>query len=166
MRAIIGRQEVIAPLEYAVIARPSLARAEQPAANKRMTVIGFGKVTDLRIGGNSLATIFFQELKRLGYVEEENSVVERYQFRPEGIVEIAREVVESYPDLIGCYGAPMTNAIKRLTTTISMVAYTGAPIRFGLISSLAHPGGDITRVSVDAGVDVWGKRLEQSTHYP
>ena len=37
---------------------------------------------------------------------------------------------------------------------------TGDPVRFGLVSSLAHPGGNITGVSVDAGVEIWGKRLE------
>jgi putative ABC transport system substrate-binding protein len=54
----------------------------------------------------------------------------------------------------------MTLRLKSLTTTIPIVAFTGDPIRFGLISNLAHPGGNITGVSVDAGVEVWAKRLE------
>ncbi len=37
---------------------------------------------------------------------------------------------------------------------------TGDPIRFGLVSNLARPGGNVTGVSVDAGVEVWAKRLE------
>jgi putative tryptophan/tyrosine transport system substrate-binding protein len=37
---------------------------------------------------------------------------------------------------------------------------TGDPIRFGIVSNLARPGGNITGVSVDAGVGVWAKRLE------
>lgn len=33
------------------------------------------------------------------------------------------------------------------------------PIAGGLVPSLAHPGGNITGVSVDAGSQIWGKRL-------
>jgi putative tryptophan/tyrosine transport system substrate-binding protein len=37
---------------------------------------------------------------------------------------------------------------------------TGDPIRFGIVTNLARPGGNITGVSVDAGIEIWGKRLE------
>jgi putative ABC transport system substrate-binding protein len=136
------------------------AMAQQATAKKRIAVIGLGKVADLRIGGDPNATVFFEELKRLGYVEGENLIVDRYQFQRERIADIAREVVDSHPDVIVCYGAPMTSRLKALTSTLPIVAYTGDPIRFGLISSLAHPGGNITGVSADAGVEVWAKRLE------
>ena len=136
------------------------ATAQQSTAKKRLAVIGFSKVEDLRIGGHPYATVFFEELKRLGFVEGENLVVERYQFRPDGVADIARQVVDSNPDVIVCYGAPMTGRLKALTSTIPIVAMTGDPIRFGLISSLARPGGNITGVSADAGVGVWAKRLE------
>jgi putative ABC transport system substrate-binding protein len=46
------------------------------------------------------------------------------------------------------------------TTTIPIVAYTGDPIRQGIVSDIAHPGGNVTGVSADAGFEVWGKRLE------
>jgi putative tryptophan/tyrosine transport system substrate-binding protein len=165
MPVTIARRDLIAAIGSAAIAWSSMARAEQPgvqqpAAKKRMTVIGFGPVSTLRIGGHPLATLFFEELKRLGYVEGENLLVERYQFQPDGIANIAREVVRTHPDVIVSYGMPMTTSLKALTSTIPIVAMTGDPIRFGLIKSLAHPGGNITGVSVDAGVDVWGKRLE------
>ena len=136
------------------------ATAQQSTAKKRLAVIGFSKVEDLRIGRDAYATVFFDELKRLGFVEGENLVVERYQFRPDGVADIARQVVDSNPDVIVCYGAPMTGRLKALTSTIPIVAMTGDPLRFGLISSLARPGGNITGVSADAGVEVWAKRLE------
>lgn len=141
---------------------PSLryAMAQQPAPKKRLAVIGFSKVEDLRIGGEKNATVFFEELVRLGFVEGENLIVERYQFRPGGVADLAREVVDTHPDVIACYGAPMTSRLKVLSSTIPIVTYTGDPIRFGLIASLARPGGNITGVSTDAGVEVWGKRLE------
>ncbi len=69
-------------------------------------------------------------------------------------------MVGTYPDVIVCYGMPTAGRLKALTSTIPIVAYTGDPISFGLISSLSHPGGNITGVGVDAGIEIWGKRLE------
>jgi ABC-type uncharacterized transport system substrate-binding protein len=146
----------------AVMLAPAIREvtAQQSTAKKRLAVIGFSKVEDLRIGRDAYATVFFEELKRLGFVEDENLVVERYEFRRERIADIAREVIDTHPDVVVCYGTPMTASLKALTSTIPIVAMTGDPIRFGLISSLAHPGGNITGVSSDAGVGVWAKRLE------
>ena len=163
MPAKIGRRELIAALGTAaisIVARAEQPRGQQPAAKKRMAAIGTSPVAEQRIGGHPLATVFFEELKRLGYVEGENLLVERYQFQPDRIAEIAREVVDSHPDVIVCYGAPMAASLKALTTTIPIVAYTGDPIRQGLIASLAHPGGNITGVSLDGGFDIWAKRVE------
>jgi putative tryptophan/tyrosine transport system substrate-binding protein len=102
----------------AVMLAPAMrhAMAQQATAKKRLAVIGFSKVEDLRIGGHPYATVFFGELKRLGYIEGENLVVERYQFRPNGVADIAREVVDTHPDVIVCYGTPMTASLKALTT--------------------------------------------------
>jgi putative ABC transport system substrate-binding protein len=33
------------------------------------------------------------------------------------------------------------------------------PIASGLSTSLAHPSGNLTGVSIDAGIEIWGKRL-------
>src|SRR6478672_11493862 len=105
---------------------------------------------------------FLDELKRLGYVEGENLVVERYSGggRTERYQSLAQEVVDTKPDLILSIGAPLTSRFKASTNTIPIIAVTGDPIRFGIVSNIARPGGNITGVSVDAGVEIWGKRLE------
>src|SRR5215469_12701070 len=36
----------------------------------------------------------------------------------------------------------------------------GDPIQAGLAASLARPGGNVTGVTVDAGMEIWGKRLQ------
>jgi putative ABC transport system substrate-binding protein len=51
-------------------------------------------------------------------------------------------------------------AFKAATTTIPIVALVGDPVASGLVSSLAHPDGNITGVSIDAGIETYGKRLE------
>ncbi|MDI1266202.1 MAG: ABC transporter substrate-binding protein [bacterium] len=116
------------------------------------------KVEDMKV----VAGPFFDELKRLGYVEGENLVVERYSGggRIERYQSLAQEVVETKPDLILSIGAPLTGRFKAVTSTIPILAVTGDPIRFGIVTNIARPGGNITGVSVDAGVAIWGKRLE------
>jgi putative ABC transport system substrate-binding protein len=101
-------------------------------------------------------------LKRASFVEGENLIIDRYsaQGRSDRCESLAREVVATNPDLIHTGGTPMTLKLKAATSTIPIVTATGDPIRFGIVASLAHPGGNITGVSVDAGVEIWGKRLE------
>jgi putative tryptophan/tyrosine transport system substrate-binding protein len=55
---------------------------------------------------------------------------------------------------------PIAVAARAASGTIPIVWIGGDPIRAGLATSLAHPGGNITGVSVYAGVEIWGKRLQ------
>jgi putative ABC transport system substrate-binding protein len=88
-------------------------------------------------------------------------VVERYSGEGKGrYAELAAEVIRSKPDLIFTFGNTQTMAFKAATTTIPIVAFVGDPVAFGLVSSFAHPGGNITGVSADAGIETYGKRLE------
>jgi hypothetical protein len=103
----------------------------------------------------------FGELRRLGYVEEQNLIVERYS--GEGKIahyaELASEVVRQQPDVVFTSGNPMIRYFKEATTTIPIVGLLGDPVAFGLVSTLARPGANITGVSVDAGPEIWSKRL-------
>src|SRR5262249_37256577 len=94
--------------------------------------------------------------------EGKNLIVDRYSGggQRERYVDLAREIIAAQPDAIYSVCTPITRALKGVTNTIPIVALTGDPIRFGLISSLAHPGGNVTGISVDAGLEIWGKRLE------
>ena len=53
----------------------------------------------------------------------------------------------------------MARALKPLVPTTPIVAISNDPIARGLVDSLARSGGNITGVSVDAGLEIWGKRL-------
>ena len=137
-----------------------LARAQQAPAKKRIAVaIASGKPTDLQ--RDPMARLFDAELKRAGIIEGENVIIDRYyaEGHSDRYASVAREAVATNPDLIYTGGTPMTLQLKAATSTIPIVTMTGDPIRFGIVPSLAHPGGNITGVSVDAGVEVWGKRL-------
>src|SRR6266404_2616894 len=135
--------------------------AQHSTTKKRIAqVVPSTKVEDMQADPNTRP--FFDELKRLGYVEGENLIVERYsgEGRLERYESLAHEIVDTKPDLIWTAGTPLTLRFKAATSTIPIVTITGDPIRFGIVSSIARPGGNITGVSVDAGLEIWGKRLE------
>jgi ABC-type uncharacterized transport system, periplasmic component len=102
----------------------------------------------------------FAELRRLGHVEGQNLVIERYgrEKSAVGLAAMVEEVVRRNPDLIYVIG-PGVLLLKRATETIPLVALTGDPLAQGLVQSLARPGGNITGVSVDTGPSIHGKRI-------
>jgi putative ABC transport system substrate-binding protein len=139
------------------------ASAQQSLGTKRMAIVQqAGRIQDMRIGGDGWFTVGHKELERLGFVEGQNLIIDRYsaEGNKERYPELAREVVSTRPDLITTVGSPLTRALLAATTTIPIVTVTGDPIRQGLITNIARPGGNLTGVSVDAGFELWGKRLE------
>jgi putative ABC transport system substrate-binding protein len=109
---------------------------------------------------------FFVELRRLGYVEGQNLVVERRSTlgRPERFPEIAAEVVRLKPDVIVVGPNRLAAALKVQTATIPIVgASLTAPLESGLITSLARPGGNLTGLTEDAGPEIFSKQLELLT---
>ena len=105
---------------------------------------------------------FFEELGRLGFVEGQNLVVERYsaEGRTDQYSELARDVVRSNPDLIFTDQEGLVLALKAATTTIPIVSLGGDPVALGIVPSLARPGGNITGVSVNAGPEISGKYVQ------
>jgi putative tryptophan/tyrosine transport system substrate-binding protein len=86
-------------------------------------------------------------MRKLGYIEGQNLKTE-YRFLENGATtldELAAELVRLEPDVIVAMGTPPLIAAKRATTTIPIVmANAGDPLAFGIVGSLAHPGGNIT----------------------
>jgi putative ABC transport system substrate-binding protein len=105
---------------------------------------------------------FFHELRQLGYLEGNNLVVER--FSCEGRIDhypgLAHEAADRNPNVIFAISPGIVGPLKEATSTIRIVAMTGDPVQIGLVASMARPGGNITGVSVDAGLELWGKRLQ------
>jgi putative tryptophan/tyrosine transport system substrate-binding protein len=119
-------------------------------------------VAEQRENPVSAGSGLFEELRRLGYVEGRNLVVEQYSSEKRAFrnPELARAVVERNPDAIVAITNPMVLDFKAATSTIPIVGITADPIALGIVSNLARPGGNITGVSVDAGIGMWSKRLE------
>jgi putative tryptophan/tyrosine transport system substrate-binding protein len=102
------------------------------------------------------------ELRRLGYVEGQNLLVERYsgEGRAAHYPELARAAVSRNPDLIIAISNNLALDFKAATTTIPIVGVFAAPVEVGIVASLARPGGNITGVTVDVGTEQWAKRIQ------
>ena len=105
---------------------------------------------------------FRQGLRELGYVEGRDFVIEYRSAdgRPEQFPGLATELVHSRVDLIVTRGTPAVLAAEKATGSIPIVMATSAdPTGFGIVSSLARPGGNVTGLSTIA-VELAGKRLD------
>ena len=158
------RREFITLLGSAAAAWPLAARAEQPATKHRIAIFHPAIPATLitETGGGSAWRAFFAQLRRLGYVEGENLIVERYsaEGHHERYADLAREIVTRKPDLIVTGTNPVVIAFRAATSTIPVVAFMLDPLKAGLVTSLSRPGGNLTGITLDAGIDIWGKRLQ------
>jgi putative ABC transport system substrate-binding protein len=147
------------------VAWPLAAAAQQSTNSKRLAIFSPSEPSaDLHERGQSKfsrawATLY-GELRRLGHVEGQNLQVECYgrEQNTSGPEALAAEIVRSSPDIIFVVG-PGAVTFKKLTSRIPLVAITGDPVTQGVAESLAHPGGNLTGASVDAGQSIYGKRI-------
>lgn len=104
---------------------------------------------------------FFKELRRLGYIEGKNTVILRFSARgdPTRYDSTIGEVIRAAPDVVVAANNPLVLRFKALMKSTPIVALMGDPVAWGIVQSLAHPGGNITGISADAGEEIWGKRL-------
>jgi putative tryptophan/tyrosine transport system substrate-binding protein len=138
-------------------------RAQERAKQHRIAIIRpAGSVDLISKTGIRFYRAFFEELSRLSDIEGQNLIVERYsgEGRPEGLADLAREVVNRKPDVIVASSDAIAQA-ARATDDATPIVWVGAdPIRAGLATSLAHPGGNTTGVTVRAEIGIAGKRLQ------
>jgi putative ABC transport system substrate-binding protein len=138
------------------------ARAQERAKQHRIAiVVSTGPVARINDPASRAWQAFWEELRRLGDIEGQNLTVERYsgEGRPERYADLAREVVSRNPDVIVPISPPITQAVSAATDTIPIVA-SGAYTSLGVVPRLARPGGNITGITVDAGYEIYGKRLQ------
>ena len=142
----VKRREFITLLGGAVVCWPLAARGQQPA----MPVIGF--LSNIPPESYSrLMPAFSQGLKETGFVEGQNVAFDYHWTHSEhDLPTLAIEVItRNKPALILAVGGTASAlALKNATTTIPVVFLIGAdPVRFGLVTSLSRPGGNLTGVT-------------------
>lgn len=158
------RREFITLLGGAAAAWPVPVHAQQPGKVYRIAiVIPSGSIDRWNaVASPRYWRPFFEELRGQGFVEGQNLVVERYsgEGQTDLYADLAHKVVASKPDAIYVQTDRMAANFKAASATIPIVANLADPVAFGLVSSLAHPGGNITGVVGDAGIEFYSKYLE------
>jgi putative ABC transport system substrate-binding protein len=155
------RRGFIKVIAGAAVAWPLAARA-QPSA---MPVVGFVR------GGNADGAMHLVEALRrglgeMGFVEGQNLAIE-YRWAdgqnhrlPELIADLLRRRVA----VVVASATPAAVAAKAATKTTPIIfVVQGDPVDFGLVDSIARPGGNATGISFLTSV-LAGKRLELLHH--
>jgi putative tryptophan/tyrosine transport system substrate-binding protein len=105
---------------------------------------------------------FQQGLRELGYIEGKNVILEIRggEAKADRLSDLAAELVGLKVDIIVAGAAPALRAAMKATNTIPIVMRTSTdPVEAGFVSSLAHPGGNVTGVT-SITPKLIGKHLE------
>ena len=152
------QRRIILALIAGAFAAPLLSSAQQPAKVAR---IGFLHAASAPAAEYQLRALR-DGLRELGYVEGKNY---QFEFRwGEGKLDrlpaLAADLVRAKVDVIVAASSPAVVAAGQATRTIPIVMpLSSDPVGDGLVASLAHPGGNITGLSVMAP-ELGEKRLQ------
>jgi putative ABC transport system substrate-binding protein len=149
-------------LAAGILLAPVVLGAE-PAPSARIAILNSGTFTPRTPG---ILNYVVTELTRLGYVEGRNLTIDlrNAENTPDRLPDLARELVSLKPDVFISSGTvEATVAAKKATATIPIVfVHAVDPVRTGLVTSLARPGGNVTGVT-SLNADLGAKRLELIT---
>jgi len=108
-------------------------------------------------------TALLVRLQELGWVQGQNLILEpRWAVgRIDRLPTLMSDVISRGVDVIVTRGTPAAIAAKNATSTIPIVIATmGDPVGTGIVTSLAHPAGNLTGLSLEATEDFSGKWIE------
>jgi len=136
---------------------PIVARAQQPA----LPVVAFVNAGSAD-GLAPRATAFRKGLSEVGFIEGQNVTIDYHwlEGRNDQLPALMAEIVRQQVAAIATPGSVVTSlAAKAATATIPVVfGVPEDPVRLGLVSNLARPGGNATGVNTFSQ-EVIGKRL-------
>jgi ABC-type uncharacterized transport system substrate-binding protein len=154
---VIDRRAFLGILASGFLAAPLAAEAQQAGSVRRIGVVGGGAPEHLEARKEGL--------RRLGWVEGQNIVVEQVAGTGARLQELVRDLVRLKVEVIMASTNVAIAAAKAATTTIPIVmVYGDDPVRQGYVASLARPGGNITgltsSIAPEALGESYGKRIE------
>ena len=140
---------------------PLVARAQQPAKETAMPVVGFLNGAS-STGFAPIVAAFRQGLSEAGYDDGRNLAIE-YRFAEgqyDRLPAMAADLINRRVSVIAATTTPAVLAAKAATTTTPIVfVTTGDPVQIGLVASLNRPGGNVTGVT-RMNIEIGPKLLE------
>src|SRR5262249_29755984 len=152
---IVERRAFLGTLPMGLLAAPLAAEAQQAGKVWRIGV--------LLASDSPNVEAFRQELRKLGYVEGRNILIEYrwHEGKYDRLPALAAELVNLRLDLILVSGSQPTLALKAATTTVPEIfAGNADPVGLGLVSSLAHPGGNLTGLAILVPEEFGAKQVQ------
>jgi putative tryptophan/tyrosine transport system substrate-binding protein len=122
---------------------PLAAHAQQPSVRP----VRVGILTPGGALANPLFAAFRQEMRRLGYIEGRNLILDFRSAADDAdrLPELATELVRLPVDILLVEGTAAARAAKQATSSIPIVmGVVAGPVEAGLVSTLARPDGNIT----------------------
>jgi putative tryptophan/tyrosine transport system substrate-binding protein len=144
-------------------AQPSCAQTSARPGVKGLAIFHpTDRPEEITSNANRVYKAYFDELKKHGYTEGQNLVVERYSAlgHPDRIGDLAREIVANHPDVVLPLSGVFLKEFMALHSFIPMVGPTADPVAFEVASNLARPDKQFTGVVLEAGLEIWPKRFQ------
>jgi putative tryptophan/tyrosine transport system substrate-binding protein len=132
-----------------LIAPPLVVEARQQTGSPRTPRIGviwLGGLPSPPPSPKSPVVQFRESLRQLGYVEGQSiSIESRFAGDGTGLAQVVADLIHVKVDAIVAMSTAAAWAAKNSTTAVPVVfAVAGDPVQFGLVNSLARPGGNLT----------------------
>jgi putative ABC transport system substrate-binding protein len=157
----MDRRAFLGTLAGGLLAAPIAAEAQRAGKVPHIGVIGTATSSLMSVW----LTAFREGLRERGYVEGQSIAIE-YRWgegKPERFPGFAAELVRLRVDVIVTSGAHAIRAAQRATSIIPIVmAIVEDPVEQGFVTSLAHPGGNLTGLSFQDS-ELVTKRLQLLT---
>jgi putative ABC transport system substrate-binding protein len=154
------RREFIALLSGALAAGLPEAQAQQAERMRRLGVLM--AVAESDADARKGIRILQESLQKLGWKDGSNIRID-YRWGngdADRIQDLAKELVALHPDILVAHSTPSAKGLLKQTHTIPIVFLSVTdPLGQGLVSSLSHPGGNITGFA-DFEVSLGTKWLE------
>ena len=153
------RATFVLSLALVLLMVPLAVEAQHDGKMHRIAYVSFPE--RLNATASAGLEVFRQALREHGWVEGKNYVLEtRLGASEEKLPEVSAQVVREKFDLIVVTSTFAAVAVREVTTTVPIVmAGTCDPVACGVVGSLAHPGGNVTGITIITS-EVAGKRVE------
>ena len=142
-----------------LLTMPPAAEAQQSGKVYRVGLLWVNRQEPLM----AFIQAFEEGLREHGYIVGQNLTIEHRfaEGKPERLPALAAELAQLNVDLfVVPFTATALVAQQAAPKTPIVMVFAVDPVREGVVKSLAHPGGNITGLTVNVGPEIFGKNLQ------
>ena len=163
---MVNRRRFLGQVALSLLTAPLAAEAQQTGKMPSIGILFQSSPLSDMIGTEPRHPYlggFMRGLRELGWVEDRNIVIHRRTAAGNlaRLPDLARQLVHLHVRVIVVTTTSTLKAARGATDTIPIVWATGRdPVGRGFAKNLARPGGNVTGLTMDTGLELRVKRLE------